>query len=128
MFIFSDISPFYKLQPDQEYICSRPEQSGMHICGSFPEYVNNSITCNLTIDQKFFDPKYTNNDSNCINWNLYYTECQERGPNPFQGTISFDNIGLAWVSIFLVNILVVCYNIDIKPDQDGCFINVGRVL
>nr|XP_015838484.1 PREDICTED: voltage-dependent T-type calcium channel subunit alpha-1G isoform X2 [Tribolium castaneum] len=97
-----DISRFYKLQQDQEYICSRPEQSGMHICGALPEYVNNSLTCNLTIDQKFYDPKYVNNDSQCINWNLYYTECQERGPNPFQGTISFDNIGLAWVSIFLV--------------------------
>lgn len=24
------------------------------------------------------------------------------GKNPFQGTISFDNIGMAWVAIFLV--------------------------
>jgi voltage-dependent calcium channel T type alpha-1G len=76
----------------------------MHSCGHFEEYENKTIKCNLTIDEKMFDPKYTNNDSTCINWNLYYTECQERGPNPFQGTISFDNIGLAWVSIFLVNI------------------------
>ncbi|XP_068915162.1 voltage-dependent T-type calcium channel subunit alpha-1G-like [Tenebrio molitor] len=97
-----NISRFYKLSQDQEYICSRPEQSGMHSCGHFEEYENKTIKCNLTIDEKMFDPKYTNNDSTCINWNLYYTECQERGPNPFQGTISFDNIGLAWVSIFLV--------------------------
>ncbi|RZB39109.1 hypothetical protein BDFB_010006, partial [Asbolus verrucosus] len=95
-----DISRFYKLHHDQEYICSKPEQSGMHYCGGFRRYVNNSLECTLTIDQKL-DPKYIGNDSTCINWNLYYTECWEGESNPFQGTISFDNIGLAWVSIFL---------------------------
>lgn len=49
-----------------------------------------------------------NNDSTfisnttCVNWNNYYTECKGQGNNPFHGTISFDNIGLAWVAIFLV--------------------------
>lgn len=38
----------------------------------------------------------------CVNWNQYYTNCTQLGNNPFQGTISFDNIGLAWVAIFLV--------------------------
>lgn len=42
------------------------------------------------------------NDTTCVNWNYYYTECKGQGNNPFQGTISFDNIGLAWVAIFLV--------------------------
>lgn len=40
--------------------------------------------------------------TNCVNWNQYYTNCTQLGGNPFQGTISFDNIGLAWVAIFLV--------------------------
>lgn len=40
--------------------------------------------------------------SSCVNWNQYYTNCTQLGNNPFQGTISFDNIGLAWVAIFLV--------------------------
>lgn len=48
---------------------------------------------------------YINNDT-CVNWNYYYTECKGQGNNPFQGTISFDNIGLAWVAIFLVSALV----------------------
>jgi len=41
------------------------------------------------------------NDS-CVNWNQYYTSCRAGDKNPFQGAISFDNIGLAWVAIFLV--------------------------
>lgn len=45
---------------------------------------------------------YISNDT-CVNWNIYYTECKGQGNNPFQGTISFDNIGLAWVAIFLVS-------------------------
>lgn len=48
---------------------------------------------------------FINNDT-CVNWNYYYTECKGQGNNPFQGTISFDNIGLAWVAIFLVRALV----------------------
>ncbi|KAF7415260.1 hypothetical protein HZH68_003749 [Vespula germanica] len=44
---------------------------------------------------------FISNDT-CVNWNYYYTECKGQGNNPFQGTISFDNIGLAWVAIFLV--------------------------
>lgn len=100
----SSISPFYKLQPDHEYICSKPEQSGMHLCGGLPEYINGTMKCNLTIEQKY-SFRYVADDSVCINWNLYYTDCREGPRNPFKGTISFDNIGLAWVSIFLVNIL-----------------------
>lgn len=46
-------------------------------------------------------------DTSCVNWNQYYTNCTQLGGNPFQGTISFDNIGLAWVAIFLVIITVI---------------------
>lgn len=42
------------------------------------------------------------NETDCINWNQYYTECTPGEYNPFNGAISFDNIGLAWVAIFLV--------------------------
>ena len=38
----------------------------------------------------------------CVNWNQYYTKCTTGPTNPFNGAISFDNIGLAWVAIFLV--------------------------
>lgn len=48
-----------------------------------------------------FSLNYATNES-CVDWNQYYTNCTQLGSNPFQGTISFDNIGLAWVAIFLV--------------------------
>ena len=43
------------------------------------------------------------NETDCIDWNQYYTECTPGEYNPFSGAISFDNIGLAWVAIFLVS-------------------------
>lgn len=52
---------------------------------------------------------FITNDT-CVNWNYYYTECKGQGNNPFQGTISFDNIGLAWVAIFLVSVLFLSYS------------------
>lgn len=42
-------------------------------------------------------------NESCVNWNQYYTDCRPGDKNPFQGAISFDNIGLAWVAIFLVS-------------------------
>ncbi|KAK9883220.1 hypothetical protein WA026_001409 [Henosepilachna vigintioctopunctata] len=74
----------------------------MHMCANLLPYTIDGKKCNLTIEEKTLIPEYMNNDSLCINWHFYYTECMVTGPNPFKGTISFDNIGLAWVSIFLV--------------------------
>lgn len=59
------------------------------------------MICNLTIEEKR-EPQFINNDGVCVNWNQYYSRCEQVGDNPFQNTISFDNIGLAWISIFLV--------------------------
>lgn len=55
-------------------------------------------------EAKLFDFNEPTNTS-CVNWNQYYTTCKPSGENPFQGTISFDNIGMAWVAIFLVSTL-----------------------
>lgn len=55
-------------------------------------------------EAKLFDLNEPTNTS-CVNWNQYYTICMPKGENPFQGTISFDNIGMAWVAIFLVSSL-----------------------
>lgn len=51
--------------------------------------------------RKYFQRKKANKGA-CINWNKYYTECKAGDNNPFQGTISFDNVGMAWTTIFLV--------------------------
>lgn len=93
----------------------------MHLCGDFPASKIGDMVCNgkgikyllhdfaLIINIYLasavpYSYNFPNNNS-CVNWNQYYTNCTQLGQNPFQGTISFDNIGLAWVAIFLVNIL-----------------------
>ncbi|XP_041563972.1 voltage-dependent T-type calcium channel subunit alpha-1G isoform X4 [Drosophila elegans] len=93
------LSQYYEFSKDQDYICSTPNDSGMHLCGNFPPYRVGSMVCNE--EAKLSDFNEPTNTS-CVNWNQYYTTCKQSGENPFQGTISFDNIGMAWVAIFLV--------------------------
>jgi hypothetical protein len=66
---------------------------------------------------------FISNDT-CVNWNYYYTECKGQGNNPFQGTISFDNIGLAWVAIFLVSVLACLFYIRAGTDRVHAFTRV----
>uniref|UniRef100_A0A7I4Z6U7 Voltage-dependent T-type calcium channel subunit alpha n=1 Tax=Haemonchus contortus TaxID=6289 RepID=A0A7I4Z6U7_HAECO len=80
-----------------EYICSHADANGLHTCSNLPPYTVDGVKCNLTIDD--YDKV---SDKACINWNIYYNECQVMQRNPFQGSVSFDNIGFAWVAIFLV--------------------------
>lgn len=91
----------YKIPEQEDFICSN--SSGMHTCINLMPYTLDGTKCNLTYEEKMLIPEYRNNESLCINWHFYYTECMVTGTNPFKGTISFDNIGLAWVSIFLVS-------------------------
>ncbi|XP_034490268.1 voltage-dependent T-type calcium channel subunit alpha-1G [Drosophila innubila] len=95
----NSLSQYYEFSKDQDYICSTPEDSGMHLCGNFPPYRIGSLVCSE--EAKLLDLNEPTNTS-CVNWNQYYTTCRQSGENPFQGTISFDNIGMAWVAIFLV--------------------------
>ncbi len=82
----------------KEYICSSPESAGMHKCSALPAFEDeDGRECAATIVDGL------KNETDCINWNLYYTECRPGENNPFHGAISFDNIGLAWVAIFLVS-------------------------
>ncbi|EYB96681.1 hypothetical protein Y032_0148g2669 [Ancylostoma ceylanicum] len=80
-----------------EYICSQTDANGLHTCSNLPPYTMDGVKCNLTIED--YDKV---SDKACINWNIYYNECQVMQRNPFQGSVSFDNIGFAWVAIFLV--------------------------
>ncbi|CAK9820055.1 Voltage-dependent T-type calcium channel subunit alpha-1G [Anthophora plagiata] len=72
----------------------------MHSCSNLPPLKFGNVICNNTALPNN-NATFITNDT-CVNWNYYYTECKGQGNNPFQGTISFDNIGLAWVAIFLV--------------------------
>ncbi|XP_012271946.2 voltage-dependent T-type calcium channel subunit alpha-1H [Orussus abietinus] len=94
-----DLEKYFDYQ-GQDYICSRPDDSGMHSCSDLPPLKLGNLVCNSTALPNN-NATFINN-ATCVNWNYYYTECKGQGNNPFQGTISFDNIGLAWVAIFLV--------------------------
>nr|XP_034187863.1 voltage-dependent T-type calcium channel subunit alpha-1G isoform X2 [Osmia lignaria] len=94
-----DLEKYFEYQ-GQDYICSRPDDNGMHSCSNLPPLKFGNVVCNSTALPNN-NTTFITNDT-CVNWNYYYTECKGQGNNPFQGTISFDNIGLAWVAIFLV--------------------------
>ncbi|XP_037914604.1 voltage-dependent T-type calcium channel subunit alpha-1G isoform X4 [Hermetia illucens] len=97
--IAPNISFYYEYSKEQDYICSKPDDSGMHLCSNLPPYRVGPMLCDAYPHP--FSMNYPTNKS-CVNWNQFYTNCTQLGSNPFQGTISFDNIGLAWVAIFLV--------------------------
>ncbi|KAK7571216.1 hypothetical protein V9T40_014820 [Parthenolecanium corni] len=95
-----DLPPFYLYkEQDRDYICSQTDANGLHSCSSIPPTKYNGIVCNASAKPWVEEPP---TNTSCINWNQYYTDCKSQGQNPFQGTISFDNIGLAWVAIFVV--------------------------
>ncbi|CAH1116001.1 unnamed protein product [Phaedon cochleariae] len=97
----AEIGYFYK-PVETDYICSKNNNSGMHFCTDLPPFKNGTNPpCNLTVEEKNL-PQYRDNDTFCIDWHKYYTYCEGNNSNPFQDTISFDNIGLAWIAIFLV--------------------------
>lgn len=46
-FLFSDsISYYYEFSKEQDFICSKPEDSGMHQCSSLPPYRIGPMICN----------------------------------------------------------------------------------
>ncbi|XP_033608822.1 voltage-dependent T-type calcium channel subunit alpha-1H isoform X2 [Cryptotermes secundus] len=87
------------MEQDRDYICSKPEDNGMHQCSNLPNYKVGDLVCN---ESAIAGSTNAPTERTCVDWNQYYTECKPSPYNPFQGTISFDNIGLAWVAIFLV--------------------------
>jgi hypothetical protein len=106
------LRPFY-IPPDQDsFVCSQPLSNGMTKCSEIPKFRKGNITCELdfhtTKDKVMANPDVKFNGS-CINWNHYYRFCNVSDKNPFSGSISFDNIGLAWVVIFqvILNILFI---------------------
>ncbi|GBP86607.1 Voltage-dependent T-type calcium channel subunit alpha-1G [Eumeta japonica] len=73
------ISFYYEFSKELDYICTTPEDSGMHLCGDFPPYRYGPLVCNETA--KPYSYNFPTNTS-CVNWNQYYTNCTQRGSNP----------------------------------------------
>ena len=92
--------PYYGAYSGDDFICSKA--GGMKQCpDAVPAYQRGSVVCAREAD---LDNPWNNapqNDS-CVNWNQYYSICEPYGNNSFKGSISFDNIGMAWVAIFQV--------------------------
>ena len=98
------LRPFY-IPPDHDsFVCSQPHSSGMTKCSEIPKLRKGNLTCEF--DAATYNAQVANDSSKatsiCINWNQYYKFCNVSDKNPFSGSISFDNIGLAWVAIFQV--------------------------
>ncbi|XP_041819367.1 voltage-dependent T-type calcium channel subunit alpha-1G [Chelmon rostratus] len=98
-FPFPLAAEYYHTENDDEnpFICSQPRDNGMRDCNSVPKlYEEGGLQCNLDM--------YSNSTDNttCINWNQYYTNCSDGLFNPFKGAINFDNIFYAWIAIFQV--------------------------
>jgi len=86
-----------------DFVCSMPHDDGMSKCVDLLPFVLNGTRCmaSATIDDwtTTTDPDV---NQSCIDWHLYYTSCRATDHNPFQNSISFDDIGHAWVAIFQV--------------------------
>ncbi|KAG1673043.1 Voltage-dependent T-type calcium channel subunit alpha-1G [Nymphon striatum] len=98
--VFKPLSNYYTtFEQEKDYICSLEKDHGMHECKDLIPSRYKGKSCNSSA--LAFNNNTPSNTS-CVNWNQYYTVCRAGDKNPFQGAISFDNIGLAWVAIFLV--------------------------
>jgi hypothetical protein len=43
---FYSVSFYYEFSKEQDYICSKPEDSGMHKCADLPPYRIGPLICN----------------------------------------------------------------------------------
>uniref|UniRef100_A0A8C8HTI6 Voltage-dependent T-type calcium channel subunit alpha n=1 Tax=Oncorhynchus tshawytscha TaxID=74940 RepID=A0A8C8HTI6_ONCTS len=95
-----ELGNYYHTENDDEnpFICSMPRENGMRLCSSVPTlYEEGGLQCQM--DMKSYN---STDNSTCINWNQYYSNCSAGHVNPFKGAINFDNICYAWIAIFQV--------------------------
>uniref|UniRef100_A0A8C5BLU5 Voltage-dependent T-type calcium channel subunit alpha n=1 Tax=Gadus morhua TaxID=8049 RepID=A0A8C5BLU5_GADMO len=95
-----ELGKYFHTENDDEnpFICSQQRENGMRECGMVPVlYEEGGLQCRLDMDA------YNSTDNTtCVNWNQYYTNCSAGLVNPFKGAINFDNICYAWIAIFQV--------------------------
>uniref|UniRef100_A0A8C7G282 Voltage-dependent T-type calcium channel subunit alpha n=2 Tax=Oncorhynchus TaxID=8016 RepID=A0A8C7G282_ONCKI len=95
-----ELETYYHTENDDEspFICSMPRENGMRLCSSVPTlYDEGGLQCQM--DMKSYN---STDNTTCINWNQYYSNCSAGHINPFKGAINFDNICYAWIAIFQV--------------------------
>ncbi|XP_028442756.1 voltage-dependent T-type calcium channel subunit alpha-1H-like isoform X2 [Perca flavescens] len=104
------LNPYYMGKYGEKYpfLCSPGDKLGMQHCHDVPPYRNNGKNCSLAAHQyaSAVDGLVSTvagaSANACVNWNMYYNVCRPGDHNPYMGTISFDNIGYAWITIFQV--------------------------
>ncbi|XP_028823971.1 voltage-dependent T-type calcium channel subunit alpha-1G isoform X3 [Denticeps clupeoides] len=94
-----ELHNYYHTENDDEnpFICSQPRENGMRLCSSLPKLHEEGLQCKM--DMSAYN---ATDNTTCVNWNQYYTNCSAGEVNPFKGAINFDNIGYAWIAIFQV--------------------------
>lgn len=89
---------YYHVDDESPFICSQMGDNGMRHCNSIPRLHEEGLQCQLDMGA------YNSTDNTtCVDWNQYYTNCSAGDDNPFKGAINFDNIGYAWIAIFQVS-------------------------
>ncbi|TSK14715.1 Voltage-dependent T-type calcium channel subunit alpha-1G [Bagarius yarrelli] len=92
-----DLANYYHVDDESPFICSLMGDNGMRHCNSIPRLYEEGLQCQLDMGS------YNSTDNTtCVDWNQYYTNCSAGDVNPFKGAINFDNIGYAWIAIFQV--------------------------
>ncbi|XP_047673625.1 voltage-dependent T-type calcium channel subunit alpha-1G isoform X11 [Tachysurus fulvidraco] len=92
-----DLPNYYAIDDESPFICSLMGYNGMRHCNSIPRLHEEGLQCQLDMGA------YNSTDNTtCVDWNQYYTNCSAGDVNPFKGAINFDNIGYAWIAIFQV--------------------------
>ncbi|KAJ8363615.1 hypothetical protein SKAU_G00124460 [Synaphobranchus kaupii] len=90
---------YFHTENDDEnpFICSQPRENGMRHCSVLPTLHEEGLQCQLD-----YSAYNSTDNTTCVNWNRYYTNCSAGERNPYKGAINFDNIGYAWIAIFQV--------------------------
>jgi len=116
-----NLADYYVGEHGRDFVCSGAADSGMTKCAQIPPYVDGALRCNDSArPHAAYSPLPPGPPSaplagnatgalavgRCVDWHRYYRVCKPAGSNPFHGSISFDNIGLAWVAIFQVFVIL----------------------
>ena len=83
-----------------DFVCSLPSYAGTKRCSDMPS--RSSCWPSGPISGNFCQAEHHRLANSSFN-NSYF-KCSQDGPNPFFQTVSFDNIGFAWMVIFQVTI------------------------
>lgn len=100
---------YYHVDDESPFICSQMGDNGMRHCNSIPRLHEEGVQCQLDM------AAYNSTDNTtCVDWNQYFTNCSAGDDNPFKGAINFDNIGYAWIAIFQVCYLFFYFCVEIN--------------